>query len=298
MGVLQIALFGRFQMQSEEGVFANLTGKAQQVFAYLLLHRDSSHHREALGDLFWRESSTARKCLRQALWKLQAAVKAAKGPANLLLRETHWVRLNPDADLWIDVAAFEQILATVPEVPGTKLDESVVQSLETAVRLYQGDLLEGYYQDWCLRQRRRLRGAYLNVLDQLVDYYVGQHDYTSALAYANRALALEPAREHTHQQLMRLYALAGDRTAALRQYEHCAALLEKELAVAPAEGTRDLYEQIRSGRKDAPDRGRGEPVVGTESLPAGAFPRRLSAPLVLEERPLDDNSKVPGERSR
>jgi hypothetical protein len=45
---------------------------------------------------------------------------------------------------------------------------------------------------------------------------------------------------------MRLYYLAGDRTAALRQYEQCMAALAEELDVKPAKRTVALYDKIRS----------------------------------------------------
>jgi DNA-binding SARP family transcriptional activator len=56
------------------------------------------------------------------------------------------------------------------------------------------------------------------------------------------------AHERIHRRLMRLYYLAGDRTAALRQYERCVTLLREELGVDPSERTVALYRQIRSGR--------------------------------------------------
>ena len=51
---------------------------------------------------------------------------------------------------------------------------------------------------------------------------------------------------------MRLYYLAGDRTAALRQYQQCAAALDEELGVRPAQRTVRLYEQIRLDQVDDP----------------------------------------------
>ncbi len=53
------------------------------------------------------------------------------------------------------------------------------------------------------------------------------------------------ARESTHRRLMRLYYRAGDRTAALRQYDHCVAALNEELGVKPSRLTVEVYNQIR-----------------------------------------------------
>ena len=55
-----------------------------------------------------------------------------------------------------------------------------------------------------------------------VDIEHGQTTYASTfaepLAYGARILHCDRARERTHRRLMRLHFLAGDRTAALRQY--------------------------------------------------------------------------------
>lgn len=45
---------------------------------------------------------------------------------------------------------------------------------------------------------------------------------------------------------MRLYAAAGQRSAALRQFRECARVLEQELGIAPGDETTHLYEAIRA----------------------------------------------------
>ena len=44
-----------------------------------------------------------------------------------------------------------------------------------------------------------------------------------------------------------LFATAGQRSAALRQYETCCATLQRELGAEPSPQTEALYEQIRLG---------------------------------------------------
>ena len=69
--------------------------------------------------------------------------------------------------------------------------------------------------------------------------------YDTGCLYGIRILQHDPAREHTHQQLMRMRCKAGDRASALRQYHQCAEILESELGVTPSPKTTALYEQIR-----------------------------------------------------
>jgi hypothetical protein len=98
------------------------------------------------------------------------------------------------------------------------------------------------------------------MVDKLMGYCEVQHDYEAGLMYGALLLRYDPARERTHRRLMRLHYLAGDRTAALRQYERCVAALEEELSVKPARRTVMLYRRIRSDQV-------GEPVVGVLDSP-------------------------------
>jgi DNA-binding SARP family transcriptional activator len=207
-----------------------------------------------VASLLWGDSSTAqsRKYLRQTLWQLQTAIDPQREPINarLLLLEQDWVQLNPEVDLLLDVTVFEQAFALVQRVPDQELDAQGARSLQAAVYLYQGDLLEGWYQDWCLYERERLQGMYLAMLDKLVGYCEAHQDYDAGLDYGTRILRYDRARERTHRRLMRLHYLAGRRTAALRQYERCVAALDEELGVRPAKHTVALYQQIRVDQLD------------------------------------------------
>jgi DNA-binding SARP family transcriptional activator len=255
MGVLRVSLFGKFHVQLGEQVLTSLDArKVQELFCYLLLYRDRHHPREALASLLWSDSPAAqsKKYLRQALWKLRAATAPQTEPANVcvLLLDPDWVQLNPEAELWLDVAEFEQAFNFVRGMPGWQLDAQRAQALQRAVPLYQGDLLEGWYQDWCLFERERLQNMYLVMLDKLIDYCEAHHEYEDGLAYGTRILRYDRARECTHRRLIRLQYLGGNRTAALRQYEHCVAALDEELGVKPTNRTVTLYEQIRMDRFD------------------------------------------------
>src|SRR5262249_2961614 len=226
MPPLRVRLFGKLSVQRQERIVNGLDAcKVRELFCYLLLYRQSPHPRESLASLFWGDSSTAqsKKYLRQALWELQTALNADLYPGHdgVFIVEPEWVRLNPAAELWLDVAIFEQALVLTRGMAGSSLDADGVEALRNAARLYQGDLMEGCYQDWCLCERERLQSAYLIMLDKLMDCCEARQEYEEGLAYGQCVMRYERARESTHRRLMRLHYLAGDRTAALRQYARC-----------------------------------------------------------------------------
>lgn len=250
MSVISVRLFGKLRVERNarqiEGLEAN---KDRELLSYLLIHRHRPHPREALAALLWGDTSTekSKKYLRQALWHLQTALATDdSGRGHLLSVEHDWVRLNLESELWLDIAEFERVYTIVQGVPGRQIEGQTAETLEDAVQLYTGDLLDGCYQDWCIYERERLQNAYLSMLDKLIGHCAQQQEYERGLIYGMTILRYDRARESTYRQLMYLQYMAGDRTGALRQYERCAAALNEELGIKPDRRTKSLYERIRA----------------------------------------------------
>src|SRR5262249_49861218 len=72
--------------------------------------------------------------------------------------------------------------------------------------------------------------------------------------------------------LMRLYARQGRRGAALKQYQVCVGVLQRELGVEPEPATRQLYQEIL--RRRPPLETTAEPMTEGDSLPFAASRRR------------------------
>jgi DNA-binding SARP family transcriptional activator len=271
MSSVNAYLFGKFCIHCGDHSWDGPEGcKAKELFSYLLVRRNVIHDREHLAGVLWGDNtaSQSKKYLRQVLWQLQSACESSLGEAHgrLLLISPDSIRINPEIDLWTDIASFEQAFAFLRSK--TELDEECVSPLREAAQIYRGDLLEGLYQDWCLIERERLQDMYLIILDRLIGYCEKIMDYEVGIDYCSRILKIDPARERTHQQMMRLYYFSGDRTAALRQFDRCLEALKKELDVRPTRSTLALYEQIRADQLDFMTVAPSQPVdVSSASLP-------------------------------
>src|SRR5262249_45163376 len=128
--------------------------------------------------------------------------------------------------------------------------------LADAVERYGGELLPGFYEEWCLAERDRLKDAYLHALHQLVELLEGRDEIDRALGYARRAVTADPLREEARQDIMRLLAAAGQPAAALRQYRELEQLLEEQLDEAPSDATRRLAREINRRATVPPPAGR------------------------------------------
>jgi DNA-binding SARP family transcriptional activator len=252
MSKLQFRLFGKFAASDGHDTLKGLEAtKDQELLSYLLIHRNQHHSRETLAGLLWSENSTERskKYLRQAIWHLQNVLEPGSAPGEkIVLVEHDWLRLNPVNHPWCDVTEFEEAFVRAEGKAGNQLDEAVASNLKHAVTLYRDDLLAGWYDDWILFERERLQNKYLIMLDKLLGYSSEHREYEAGQNFGEMILRHDRAQERAHRQLMNLYYAAGDRTAALRQYDRCFTALKEELGVSPERRTTSLYEKIKAGQ--------------------------------------------------
>jgi DNA-binding SARP family transcriptional activator len=287
--MLEVSLFGKLYIRCA-GKTADAFGvrKVQELLCYLLINRRVPHHREVLATLLWEDASASqsKQYLRKTLWQLQAALDKLTPDAELLIVDNEWIQFNAAAEFWLDLADFEQSYARSQSTAGSELDPQLADALHRSVGLYHGDLLQGWYQEWCLVERERFQIMYLSMLDKLMDYCVAQGAYGRGVQYGMQILRVDLARERTYRQLMYLHALAGDRAGALRCYERCVAVLAAELGVEPTGSTVALYDQLCKDELPAPAPG----LALVHPLPAdlAARLRQVSASLSALQATLED----------
>ena len=181
MPALQLFLLGTLDIQYDGQQLPNPpTQKSQSLFAYLALHRQRLQPREHLAGMFWgdRSERKARRSLTTALWQIRRCLP----DEDLLLSDVHAVQLDPKAGLWLDVAEFESLVAR-PELA----------NLRSAIALYRGSFMDGFYDDWVLNERYRLETLFSEALARLMMALEARGDHDSALAAGKMAgvLALE-----------------------------------------------------------------------------------------------------------
>jgi DNA-binding SARP family transcriptional activator len=130
----------------------------------------------------------------------------------------------------------------------SKTDEARIGALQSAVALYKGEFCEGIYSEWCLAERERLERSYLRALGVLMAIHISQGKYDQAISYGKKILILDPLREEVHRGLMSCFMALDRRAEAVRQFQQCARLLQRELNVLPVSDTVNLYRQILDER--------------------------------------------------
>jgi DNA-binding SARP family transcriptional activator/predicted ATPase len=251
MSQIKLFLFGPPRIEQNGQSLALGVRKGMALLVYLAVTRQA-YSRDALATLFWPESNQqeARASLRRMLYRINQTLEM-----EILLAARDTVAVNPRVDLWLDVADFSQKVDDCLVDRAMLTEEKYLRQVEGAINLYTDDFMAGFtlpdcadFDDWQFFQREELRQFYAGTLEQLMGFYEEQAQYEQAIFYARRWLSLDRMHEPVHRNLMRLYAYAGQHSAALRQYEECARILHEELGVEPDEETSELFEAIRTRR--------------------------------------------------
>lgn len=263
-GGLRVRLLGGFEVWWEGRLVEGFESqKVRALLGYLACHRGRSLARDHLAGLLWPERSpeAARHALRQALYNLKSTLPSEV--RSLLVGSYNSVQLDAKVDFWIDVVDFEEAVRL-----GRGRDGIDLHHLMTAVQLYRGELLPGFFlrdcevfEEWLVSEQERLREMAVDALRLLVEHYRLRGEHRFGLHYARRLVVLEPLSEEARRDVMRLALLAGRRSFALAEYEKLRSMLREELGVDPLEETRELYESILREKSDP-----GEPAPEVEVL--------------------------------
>jgi DNA-binding SARP family transcriptional activator len=237
---LHIHLFGPLRIEREGQILSPpASADARALLAYLVMHSTRPLARSVLVGVFWPDlpEAKARRALSRALWHLRRAIP------DLVQAEGDMLVVDPQVPVWVDVNAFRQAAERAFALPPSE-EAAAREALEEAVALYQGDLLEGFYDDWALAARERLHDIYLNVRRRLAALYKRAGDYERALEHILVVVAADPLQESGHREAMRLYQRLGRPYAALRQFERCRQVLAEELGLDPEPETVALAREI------------------------------------------------------
>lgn len=246
-----VRLLGKFQVCNSENSPIAIPLKAQELLVYLFVHANQPHKREKLSAQLWPNvpENRSKKYLRQALWQLQTLVQEAMPPdCTIIQLEGSWVQFNLINHIWIDSEQFYRTFMQYRDRPASEMRENEITAVSEAIKLYSGEFVTGWYHDWCLLERERFQSMFLAMLDKLIDYCLINYQLEQGQEYAMQMLHYDRARERSHRRLMRLYYLADNRTAALRQFELCKTALEQELNVKPSQKTVLLCEHIKADK--------------------------------------------------
>jgi DNA-binding SARP family transcriptional activator len=111
------------------------------------------------------------------------------------------------------------------------------------------ELLPGWYEEWVLIERERLRQLRIHALEALGERLIATRKFGRAVEAGLAAVAAEPLRESAHRILIRADLAEGNQAEALRHYWMYRRLLWDELGLRPTSQIEGLIEGMKDSAK-------------------------------------------------
>lgn len=221
----RVSLFGGFNLR-RDGTPVAIPPETQRLVAFLCVHDDPLERTYVAGRLWGDcDEERSRANLRSSLWRLRRAAE------RLLVADASTIGLAPavGSDV-LDMQRQASILWGDDAYDPAALDR----------RTFARELLPGWYDDWVVVERERMRQLCLHCLEATADALRRREMFGAAIQALITAITLDPLRESPQRQLMAVHLAEGNRSEAVRQYHEFAELLDHELGLAPSPAMLDL----------------------------------------------------------
>jgi DNA-binding SARP family transcriptional activator len=252
---LRIFTLGRFEIvrHGEPIEYAQFSGKVQkkplEMLRALIAYGGGEVPKEQITDCLWPDArgdavqsvfTTTLSRLRR-LVGIEAAIRFQAGKVSLDSRYC-----------WVDVSAFERILALFHKVidagPQSEFPpdvEAITHLIEKAVSLYRGHFLPG--DDsliWTISYREHLRNRFSRLISRTGEWLEKLGQWEKVIEYYQKGLDVDDLSEDFYQRLMICYRQLGRHANAIEVYRRCKKLFSLRLGIEPSARTKAIYEGI------------------------------------------------------
>ena len=210
----------------------------KRLVVFVALHGGRVDRRQAAGAL-WPNGDDERAMgnLRSALWRLRRA------RIDVLTADMAALALCDEID--VDVTRLF-------DWAGRLIDGTIQPSdlRVSPISLEAVDLLPGWYDDWVIFERERLRQRLLHGLEALSRQLRLLRRWSEAVEAAMTAVNMEPLRESAQYVLAEAHVAEGNLVEARRCFSAYRALLLAELGIEPSQ---DLISLVQYGCVEVPN---------------------------------------------
>lgn len=223
---VRLRLLGGFEL-TVDGEPKEMPPAAARLVAFLGLQARPLVRSHVAGVLWGdRSEDRAGACMRSAIWRANAGTPVITSSRTRV--------------------ALTDVAVDAREAAGSA-HAQLVGGSPVAPEALSGELLPGWYDDWVIVERERLRQLCLEGLEQMAQALLDGGLWARAIEAALAVVSTEPLREVAHRVLIDAHTGAGNRGAALRQFETCRVLLARELGLEPGAAVVAAVERARSG---------------------------------------------------
>ena len=234
---------------------------SQRLLVFVTLHGGKVSRRYAAGVLWpCGHDERAAGNLRSALWRLRGA--------GIGVLHADKCTLYLDQELKVDILQIAGWAKSVIDGTADGAELGAANFNPEAV-----DLLPGWYDEWVIFEREKLRQRMLHAMESLVPRLIADRRFANAVEVAMSAVSVEPLRESAQRTLIEAHLAEGNFIEARRVYAAYKRLTIEELGVRPSD---ELAEIVRDSESaDAPIRRNGSVRSSGQQLPRASASRHV-----------------------
>jgi DNA-binding SARP family transcriptional activator len=231
---LFVSLFNAFEIRGVDRLIA-IPPSAERLVALLALSSGPRDRLVVAGTL-WPDVEEERSsaCLRSALWRVRHASRS--------LVETTGGRLRLGPRVVTDVQELRKAVHRLFD------DSREVTDQDVRVVLARADLLPGWYEDWIIVERERIRQTRLHALELLCKRLTDEGRFAEAIEAGLAAVHEDPLRETAQRALIAAYLAEGNASEAVGAFRRYQQVLDEQLGLGPSREMKELLRQIVSSR--------------------------------------------------
>lgn len=245
--MLRINLLGKIKIEYlGENLEPKLSNKTVAIIYLLIANKGRYLSKDKLVLYLWPDSTeeAAKYNLRYNLWLLKKMLPPDETGKQLILSDKDGCILNDSYPLECDLLTIREL-----DYAHASVDELIYVK-----GLFSGNIMEGWYLKNCsefnefiLFDRMTCENRHMEILRMLACRYEESQEYGKALDTLKEYAAMEPENEEIALQIMKMYALLGNRTGAISYYKSFESTLWNSLNISPADSIKSYYENFLHG---------------------------------------------------
>ncbi len=223
-------------------------GKARELLELFVTKPTKLWMRDEIYHLLWpdQDEENANKGFKVALNALLKTIepqRKARAESFYIKRSGAAYGLNAQSGYEIDVLQFEKwITAGLDKADPIRSKEL----LQKGLILYEGDFLpDRRTADWSLAERERYQVLFLRGAEKMAQVSVRLNDFDASIHWCEKILRVDATWEEAYRLIMFSYYQKNNRPQAIKWYQKCCDVLEKELRVEPMQPTKHMFELIK-----------------------------------------------------
>jgi DNA-binding SARP family transcriptional activator len=221
------------------------SGALCTLAAVLVLNHDHPVSRDRLDDILWEGArpERARGRLNTMLWRLRKVVEAAGGDRGCFVNHHDYLMYSCDGKVESDALTITRLARAL--MRGRIADPEMVEDCLACIEACHTDFLPFAGDHWSIITRESLRSGLLMTIEALIAHMRAQSRWGRVNELVERMLAVDPALELGHQQLIEMHKEREDYGSALRHYNILTKLLKDNLATEPSHETAAAIDALR-----------------------------------------------------